>query len=95
MTRPESIENIFAAFVNQGTLEEAAAWMSSVARAHSGLHDEFKAALSGGIAAAERGDMSVVEAVNMSGYRVSTAAEAGEYCSELLVLYERAVDVQR
>ena len=81
--------------MNQGTLEEAAAWMADLTRSYPELHSEFLSALRGGILAAQNGDASVVEAVNRSGYRVSTALEAGECCMELLSLYEEANGVVR
>ena len=83
------LDNIFAAYVNQGTLEEAATWMADLTRNHPELAEEFIGALQKGIAAASKGDAAVVKAVNAGGHRVSTAAEAGEHCLELLGLYSR------
>jgi hypothetical protein len=85
----ETLDNIFASYVNQGTLEEAATWMASLTRSHPELAEEFIAALQKGIASASKGDASIVKAVNASGYQVSTAAEAGEHCLKLLGLYSK------
>ena len=85
----ETLDNIFASYVNQGTLEEAATWMANLTRNHPELAEEFIAALQKGIAAASKGDATVIKAVNAGGHRVSTAAEAGEHCLELLGLYSR------
>jgi hypothetical protein len=57
----ETLDNIFASYVNQGTLEEAATWMASLTRNHPELAEEFIAALQKGIAAAAKGDASVIK----------------------------------
>lgn len=85
----DTLDNIFASYVNQGTLEEAATWMAQLTRHHPELAEEFISALQHGVAAAAKGDRSVIEAVNASGSRVSTAREAGECCLALLTLYSR------
>lgn len=85
----ESLENIFAAYVNQGTLEEAATWMADLTRSHPELAEEFISALQKGMAAAAKGDPSVVKAINTSSYQVSTPKEAGDYCLKLLGLYSQ------
>jgi hypothetical protein len=89
MSEPVSIEKLFGAFVNQGTIEEAAAWMASLAKGDCELADEFDRVLTCSIEASARGETSVVEAVNRSGYRVNTPQEACEYCVELLNAYRR------
>ncbi|HEX9812844.1 MAG TPA: hypothetical protein VGA88_12275 [Burkholderiales bacterium] len=85
----ETLDNIFASYVNQGTLEEAATWMANLTRNHPELAEEFIAALQKGIAAASKSDASVVKAVNAGGHRVSTASEAGEHCVKLLGAYSK------
>lgn len=85
----ETLDNIFASYVNQNTLEEAATWMANLTRNHPELAEEFIGALQKGIAAASKGDTSVIKAVNAGGHRASTAAEAGERCVELLGFYSR------
>lgn len=85
----ETLGNIFASYVNQGTLEEAATWMASLTRNHPELAEEFIAAIQNGIAAASKGDRAVINAVNAGGHRVSTTAEAGEQCLKLLRSYSK------
>ena len=85
----ETLDNIFASYVNQGTLEEAATWMASLTRSHPELAEEFITALQKGIAATSKGDTSVLKAVNAGGCNVSTVAEAGEQCLKLLSLYSK------
>ncbi|OGI68754.1 MAG: hypothetical protein A2W18_14400 [Candidatus Muproteobacteria bacterium RBG_16_60_9] len=85
----ETLDNIFASYVNQGTLEEAATWMANLTRNHPELAEEFITALQKGIAAASKGDATVIKAVNAGGYQVSTAAEAGEHCLRLLGFYSK------
>jgi hypothetical protein len=46
------------------------------------------------MAAAAKGDRSVVEAVNAGGTKVSTVKEAGERCLELLTLYSKSLRKQ-
>lgn len=85
----ESLDNIFAAYVNHGPLEEAAAWMAKLTRNHPELAGDFIGALQRGITAASKGDRSVIAAVNAGGYQVSTTEEAGKCCLELLTLYSK------
>jgi hypothetical protein len=85
----ETVDNIFAAYVNHGTLEEAATWMAKLTRNHPELAEEFIAALQKAMAAASKGDHSVIKAVNAGGCQVSTPEEAGQRCLELLTLYSR------
>jgi hypothetical protein len=85
----ENLENIFASYVNQGTLEEAATWMADLTRNHPELAEEFITALQKGMAAAAKGDGSVIKAVNQGGKHVATAKEAGERCLELLGHYTK------
>ena len=90
----DTLDNIFASYVNQGTLEEAATWMATLTRNHPELAEDFIAALQKGITAASKGDRSVVEAVNAGGHQVSTTKEAGERCLELLALYSKLLRKQ-
>jgi len=90
----ESLNNIFSSYVNQGTLEEAATWMAKLTRHHPELAEEFISALQHGVAAAAKGDRSVIEAVNAGGSRASSAAEAGECCLALLTAYSRLLRQQ-
>lgn len=88
MAYRQTIENIFGAFVNQGSLEEAANWMADLAREDPVLAAEISECLNSGITLGRRGSQAVVDAVNRSGYRATSPQEAGEYCAELLSLYE-------
>lgn len=74
--------------MNQGTIEEAAVWMASLAKVHPELAIEFDRVLVHSIEAAAQGDASVMAAVNLSGYRASTDREAGQYCTDLLNAYQ-------
>jgi hypothetical protein len=85
-----SLERIFGAIVRQGTLEEAAEEMASLAASYSEMKAEFTGLLAAAINAAALGDSSVVKAVNRSGYQVASPEEAGQYCSELLALFSAA-----
>jgi len=90
----ETLDNIFAAYVNQGTLEEAATWMANLTRNHPELAEDFISALQKGMTAASKGDRSVIKAVNAGGYQVSTTEEAGKCCLELLSLYSKRLRQQ-
>ena len=90
----ETLDNIFASYVNQGSLDEAATWMASLTRSHPALAADFIAALQHGIAAAAKGDRSVIASVNAGGKRIETTEEAGKHCLELLTLYSRLLRQQ-
>ena len=90
----ETLDNIFGAYVNQGTLEAAATWMANLTKNHPELAEEFITALQKGMNAAAKGDKSVIKAVNNSGYQASTPEEAGEYCLKLLSLYSKLLRQQ-
>lgn len=92
MPQPQTLEDIFGAFVNQGTLEEAAVLMAELTRTYPDLRAEFVSCLSCGIRDAANGDSQIVDAVNNSGYRVSTPKDAGAYCSDLLSFYIAALN---
>ena len=77
--------------MNQGTLEDAAAWMARLALEQPQLRHEFEICLVSAIRDSQNGNQYVVDAVNRSGYRVSDNEEAGEYCVELLSLFKAAV----
>lgn len=88
MPRPVSLEQLFGAFVNQGTLEEAAEMMAGLVESYPEMEAEFTEVLQQAVGAALRGEEAVISAVNQSGYRVATAHEAGQYCAELLRLFQ-------
>ena len=85
----DTVENIFASYASQGTLEDAATWMAKLTRNHPELAGDFINALQAGIAAASKGDRSVIKAVNAGGQQVSTTEEASQRCLELLTLYSK------
>lgn len=91
MPQPESLENIFGAIVNQETLEEAALWMAELARDDLHIAQEFEHCLKRGMAQASSGNSAVIEAINLSGYRINNTDEAASYCRELLLLYRQAL----
>lgn len=91
LPQPESLENIFGAIVNQGTLEEAALWMAELAQDDPQIAHEFARCLEQGIEQALSGDKTAKEAINMSGYRVNNTNEAATYCRELLLLFCEAL----
>jgi hypothetical protein len=90
----ETLDNIFSAYVNRGTLEEAAAWMASLTKSHPELAEDFISALQKGMTAAAKGDPSVIKAINTSGHQVATAKEAGDLCLALLSLYSKSLRKQ-
>jgi len=87
MPHPATLEDIFGAFVNQGTLEEAALWMAELAEEDPVFAKEIVTCLITGVEQGTIGDQSVVIAVNRSGYRVSSPIEAAQYCQKLLELF--------
>jgi hypothetical protein len=87
MPSPETLENIFGAFVNQSTLEEAASWMAELTAQHPSLADEITTSLMLGCAGKSDTGISVLEAVSRSGYRPNSTEEAVALCKELLRLY--------
>ncbi|WP_286546378.1 hypothetical protein [Variovorax fucosicus] len=95
MPRPETIENIFGAYVNQDTLEDAATWLASNARADAAYREEVLVALRDAEERGTAGDSSVIAAVNRSGYLVSNSDEAVELVRELRCLTERQLQIHR
>jgi hypothetical protein len=87
MSLPQTLENIFGAFVNQGTLEEAATWMADLTVQHPSLADQFTTSLMLGCAGKSDTGISVIEAVTKSGYYANSKEEAVALCEELLRLY--------
>ena len=88
MTTSQTLDNIFGA---QGTLEEAANEMAAAVGAYPELAPEFRDLLAAAASSGVQPDASAQTAVNRSGYRVSTPAEAAELCGELLALFEQAM----
>jgi hypothetical protein len=92
MATVTTLEQIFGAFVAQGTLEEAADMMAGLAESYPELRGEFAEVLRSGAAAARKGDTSIVDAVNFSGYRAIDSSDAAKYCEDLLTLYWEQVN---
>nr|WP_315383417.1 hypothetical protein [uncultured Sphingomonas sp.] len=88
----EQLQQIFGAYVRQETLEAAAAEMVDAARAYPDLHQSFREALVGGIEAAQAGDAAVCKAIEQSGYRARSVAEAQSIITELLRIYAAKSD---
>lgn len=90
----EDLEQLFAATVNQQTLEEAVDLMVSVSASDESYHFECLAAIDQGIGAADGGDRSVIDAINKSGYQIATVDAATDLLRNFraiyLVAYERA-----
>ena len=90
----DSLEQLFAATVNQQTLEEAAELMCSVSSVDEGYHVECLRAIDAGINADVEGDNSVINLVNKSGYRVTSTGAAIDLLKDFraiyLAAYERA-----
>lgn len=86
MANPETLDNLFAAYVAQGTLEEAVDMMASLATSYPDLGKEYLSVLNAGIVAAKNGDATVIAAINKSGYLAKDCIEAASYCEELLRL---------
>ena len=80
-----TIEQMFGALVRQETLEDAAQEMAALATSYPEMVGEVRVALTKAIVASD--GQSVIDAVNLSGYRVTEVAEAKKYCKELLDLF--------
>ena len=87
MAVPVTLANIFGAYVNQGTLEEAAIDMAELALSSPALADEFTTSLKFGCAGQSDSEISLIEAVTQSGYYAYTTEEAMSLCEDLLNLY--------
>ena len=83
----ENLEQLFAATVNQQTLEEAVDLMVLVSASDATYHIECLAALDRGIHAADDGDSSVINAVNKSGYQVKTTDAAAGLLRDFRAIY--------
>ena len=84
------LTQIFAASVNQQTLEQAAAEMAAGSACDHSYHDECMNALDSGIQAAFEGDSSVIAMINRSGFQVGSTQEAASLLSEFRGIYLEA-----
>ncbi len=86
-----TLKQVWGAFVNQSTLEDAADWMADLARDDHFIRAEIFECLIG--AEAWGGDLSeLVSAVNCSGYKVGSIQEAKDMCAELLRLFAERLE---
>lgn len=83
----EALAQLFAATVNQQTLEEAVELMVSVSASDRGYHEECMHVLDSAIASAASGRDEVIAPINKSGYQVSDANAALELLQEFRALY--------
>jgi hypothetical protein len=87
-----ALSQLFAASVNQQTLEEAAELMVSVSKRDRSYHEECIATLDKAISAAEAGDDAVIVCINKSGYKVVNVEEALEILSDFRSIYLQEYD---
>ncbi|WP_122687687.1 hypothetical protein [Pseudomonas viridiflava] len=66
----ENLSDLFAATVNQQTIEEAAEVMASVGVSDEGYHRECIFKLDEAMRAIKAGDNYVIDCINRSGYQV-------------------------
>lgn len=91
----DNLEQLFAATVNQQTLEEAADLMAAVGSSDQSYHVECLTAIDQGINAAQNGDLSVINLINKSGYQVTTSEGAVDLLRDLRAIYVAAYDRTR
>ena len=82
-----ALGQLFAASVNQQTLEEAAEVMVSVSSNDPYYHEECLFVLDKAIASAETGDEAVIAHINKSGYQVSDIDAALELLRDFRTVY--------
>jgi hypothetical protein len=83
----KTLTDIFAAYINQDTLEEAVHAMLFVSEDDPVCHREFTVAIENGLEAVGRGDADVLGIINQSGYGVMTAEQGRTLLLELQRLY--------
>ncbi|MEJ2694484.1 MAG: hypothetical protein P8166_16005, partial [Candidatus Thiodiazotropha sp.] len=71
-----ALQQLFAATVNQQTLEEAAELMVSVSASDEEYHNECLYTLDEAIHAADAGDESIILSINKCGYKVDNLVDA-------------------
>lgn len=82
-----ALGKLFAATVNQQTLEEAAELMVSVSAVDESYHEECLMMLNEGVRAAIAGDNSVMACINESGYQVLTTVDAAKLLDDFRIIY--------
>lgn len=87
MTWQETLGELFAASVNEQTLEEAVEEMVLVSEDNPEYHERCLRAIDNGINAARSRDNAVVGLINLSGYQVDNTETALELLIEFQRLY--------
>lgn len=82
-----ALGQLFAASVNQQTLEEAAELMVSISSNDPGYHEECLFVLEKAISSAKTGDETVISYINKSGYQVSDVEAALELLRDFRSVY--------
>lgn len=85
----KALLQMFAATVNQQTLEEAAELMISVSEADLEYHEECLLVFDEALRASETEGGFVISCINKSGYQVSSFQEAKELLQEFRAIYVR------
>ncbi|WP_203144027.1 hypothetical protein [Marinobacter mangrovi] len=83
----ENLTDLFKATVIQQTLEEAAELMVDVSEDDSNYHQHCVDTLKESIEQAKNKNEFVISAINTSGYKVSSFAQAEELLNNFLVIY--------
>lgn len=86
-TWQEMLGELFAASVNEQTLEEAAEQMVFVSEDNPEYHDRYLRAIDGGLKASRDGDNAVISIINRSGYQVGDTEAAFEVLTEFRQIY--------
>ena len=82
-----AMQQLFAATVNQQTLEEAAELMVSISASDEEYHNECLYTLDEAIHAAVEGDDSIIPSINKSGYKVADLADAIDLLQDFRSVY--------
>lgn len=83
----ERFLDMFAATVNQQTLEEAAEDMASLSFCYPGFHDDYLRTFDFAISALRSGDAYPFECINRSGYKAYDVESALELVEGLRDIY--------
>lgn len=87
MNWQNKLGTLFAATVNQGTLEEASELMVFVSSDDIKYHNECIAVLESAIMSCSNHQTDSISAINKSGYRVNSIDSAKELLNEFLIIY--------
>lgn len=81
------LNDLFAATVNQQTIEEAVEMMVSVSADDEQYHQECISTLDAAIQSLRSGDNDAISCINKSGYQVSTVESALELLEDFKRVY--------